>query len=249
MDRIKKHIYFHYKDFRKGVMIFWGIIFSLFFIFTLGAKMYDISLATSRDTFTINTFSATIIVLIISSYEVMNYSFPHLIGINSSRKDYWIGKTCFFSILALTLSLMQGFILTLEYLILPFNEMPEGLNLLIGESNFLITLFRFLFFNISAFFLTTSFFSLFFTIAYRMKTVFYILLGGVAAFTIFLLPYFVGTIMTIEDSISIVIETVIRTLIPIVDADFTILTALYYLLLSIPLFWGEYLLLRKTEVK
>ncbi|MFP4015423.1 MAG: hypothetical protein ACLFUI_00195 [Halanaerobiales bacterium] len=249
MDRIKKHIYFHYKDFKKGVLVFWAIVFALFFIFTLGAQIYDISLAGNRDTFTVNTFSAIIIVLIISTYEVMNYSFPHLIGISSTRKDYWLGKTCFFLILAIALAAVQGLMLILEYSVLPFNEVTQGLKFLSGEANFFTMLFRFIVFNISSFFLTTAIFSLFFTIAYRLEKIFYIFLGFISALIVLVLPYFSAEVVSIEDSISIVIETVVRSLIIIVETNFAFSTSLYYLLLSIPLFFAEYLVLRKTEVK
>ncbi|MEJ6951499.1 hypothetical protein [Natronospora cellulosivora (SeqCode)] len=255
MNRIIKHINFHYRDFKKGILIFWGIILGLFLIFTLGARIYDISLGVSRDTFAINIFSAIIVILIISSYEVMNYSFPHLIGISSTRKDYWLGKTSFFFILAFVLAATQGLILILEYLIVSFNLVSEGQHFLFEEANFLIIIFRFVFYNFTSFFMTTAIFSLFFTIAYRMGKVFYIILGVIAALMVIILPYFAAEIMTIEESLAKVIETVIRVVIPITNTDtsvsitYPISLSLYYLLISIPLFIGEYILLRKAEVK
>lgn len=155
MEVLKRSLKFQYEDTKKPFCTFWAIALLVY----LGLNIFinaDITTASGM-------VVASMIFLLVDAILIYSETFPLMLGLGSTRKDFYISSIISYFIIAFIMSIIQSSLFKVEEIV----AVMDGKSLeriLIFNGNMLITI---IFFTILAF-AFTAIFNIFAIIVYKI---------------------------------------------------------------------------------
>ena len=230
VDRLLKHIKFHYLNEKIAFLVFWGIVLSIVLINHSGIlnRIFEIEIYIGNYG---DVFLAVLIYLLFAGIEGAYSSLPHLMAFGATRGDYFRGRLVFFILLSLIMSLLVLLTIGLEYL------MTGGVAIFLEESVDSLSYMTLFFFQTAACIMTGAIFSLIGSLFYSK--------GKTYTFTFFLVIILVavGAGLRAENVFSFIINSLLFFHNLTVNWSSILLMGI----VSAVIFGLEYLVIKSTE--